>query len=479
MTSKGVDYYFINSSTSGLNVQATNTNGSWALSPFSVGASPMITKGNCQIILKFPYVPPSGTFTFATTTQPPLSFTESINALTGNTSGPLDTMINTPSVTGNDFAFSYGMFDAGTGSGTGLTNQDQIYAYLTPSQSRWMGALAATNPSVNDAPFASFVLPGAHDVGTFDLSAVNILCGSAAGIAALVAAFLWWIPGASIVAGLGAAQLKGVIVGEAVTQKDDIAKMLDLGCRYFDFRPGYAPAPIRTILSDIYHIHNVIPGQSLDAFFQDVLSWLMQNPSEIVVVSLGTAGFYDHQTMDPTADTLRSKFAAAQQSTGSTSIQIGAAADLQTSYAALIQANKRLFFLNQPSVGWYPANKYDSYTDAYETTDPQVIIAALKAMTKSGQQGNDYTVLQLQATATGQNVVNNVIALADSMSNAYEPLMSTKPIMDWNTYPWLLANVGALSNDQLLVLLNDFVDNALAGCVASALTAQRCANPSP
>lgn len=474
-TSKGVDYYFINSSQFDLNAEAKNTDGGASLKSIAIGPSPTITSGNCQITWEFPYVDPYGSFKFwTTTTNPAQSFDESINAVTGNTSGPLDNMMKTPSVIRSDFALSYGMFDAGTGSGTGLTNQDQIYAYLTAPQKGWMGTLAAENPQVNTAPLASFVLPGAHDAGTFDLAQVDTLCSTADGILALGAVLLSWFPGASILASLAAIKLKGVIVGEAVTQKDNIGTMLDLGCRYFDFRPGYAPSELQGILPDVYHIHNVIPGQALDAFFHNVLSWLMSNPTEIVVVSLGTAGFHDHSTMDPTSETLQAKFTAAQQATGASAIQIGSSDNLKTSYADLIAGNKRIFFLNEPSLKWYPAKKYDSYTDAYQTTDSKVIIAALQAMTQSGQVGSDYTVLQLQMTATGQNEVENVLALADSLSNAYEPLMSTKPMIDSNTYPWLLKHVGALSDDNLLILLNDFVDNALAGCVASVLTLQRC-----
>lgn len=472
VTGKGIDYYFVNSSSFDLHAQAENTDGSWALTPMSTGCVPLMNKGNVQINWRGLHAP-YGSFSFSTTTYPPQHFKQSINVVTGNTSGPLDILMNTPSIVGADSALSYGMFDAGTGKGTGLTNQDQIYAYLTGPQRGWMGALASANPDVRQAPFASFVLPGAHDAGMFDLTQVDILCLSADGIAALIKAFLDWIPGASQVASLAAVQLRGVVIGEAFTQKDNIAVMLDLGCRYFDFRPGYAPSPIRKILGDLYHIHNVIPGQKLDTFFKDILTWLLANPTEIVVISLGTDGFNDHATMDPSADALRTGFAAAQQAVGAASIQIGSAADLSTSYANLIAANKRLFFLNQPSLGWYPATKYDSYKDTYQTTDPQVIIDALKAMTKA-EQTEDYTVLQLQATATGKNSVANAIALADSMSAAYAPLMSTKPMMDSNTYPWLLENAGDLSPTNLLVLLNDFVDNALAGCVASVLTARRC-----
>jgi len=478
MASKGVDYYFVNTSSHTLSASATNTNGSYALSPITVTStsSQLMTTENCQITWEFPYIDPYGGFSFSTNTTPSKSVTESINAVTGNTSGPLESMMDTPSLIGSDFCLSYGFFDAGTGSGTGLTNQDQIYVYLTPSQKNWMGTLAAANPSVNNAPLASFVLPGAHDAGTYDLTQVNTLCATTAGVAALASTILSWIPGATIVLGLAALQLKGVVVGEAVTQKDNAVTMLDLGCRYFDFRPGYAPSEIKTIVPDLYHIHNVVPGKTYQGFLQDVMTWLIANPSEIVVVSLGTAGFYDHSTMDPSTATLQTEFLEAQQAAGATSLQIGSASDLQTSYSSLIAANKRLFFLNQPGLNWFPAKKYDSYNDDdYSTTDPSKIIKALKAMTKSGQENVDYTVLQLQATATNQNVVHNVIALADSMSNAYEPLMSTKPHMDSCTYPWLLDNVVAnLSHDNLLVLLNDFVDNALAGSMASDLTLQRC-----
>jgi hypothetical protein len=478
MTSKGVDYYFVNTSSHTLSASAKNTDGSYALPPISVTSPPLMTKGNCQITWEFPYIDPYGGVSFKTNTTPSKSVTESINAVTGNTSGPLANMMDTPSLIGSDFSLSYGFFDAGSGSGTGLTNQDQLYAYLTPLQKNWMGTLAAANPSVNNAPLASFVLPGAHDAGTYDLTQVNTLCATAAGVEALASVILSWIPGANIVLTLAALQLKGVVVGEAVTQKDNTATMLDLGCRYFDFRPGYVPSAIKKILPDLYHIHTVIPGKTYQSFLQEVMTWLIANPTEIVVVSLGTSGFSDHSTMDPSTATLQAEFLAAQQAAGASSLQIGSASDLQTSYKSLIAANKRLFFLNTPGLNWFPANKYDSYNDDdYATTDPSQIIKALKAMTKSGQKNADYTVLQLQATATNQNVVHNVVALADSMSNAYEPLMSTKPHMDSCTYPWLLDNVVSnLSHDNLLVLLNDFVDNALAGSIASDLTLRRCAS---
>ncbi|MEO9901887.1 MULTISPECIES: hypothetical protein [Alphaproteobacteria] len=476
MVKKDFDYYFINSSPYTLEAQAENADGSYALSAISVPSTPLITEGSCEITFETHLTHSSGDFQFRTDTLPPHDFRESINPLTKATSGPLEDMMQTPSVIGSDFSLSYGMFDAGSESGTGLTGNDQIYAYLTPSQQNWMGTLAAAHSDVRDAPFASFALPGAHDAGTFDLAQVDKLLSDAAAHKALTEAVTSGFSEAGDLTQWIGKKLKHVIVGEAVTQKDNVSTMLDLGCRYFDFRPGHVLGPFRSILPDLYHIHTLIPGQTYKGFIKDVLTWLLANPTEIVAVHLSTSGFLAHSTMDPTTEELKSQFMEVQQTMGAASIQIGSAADLQTSYSDLVKSNRRLFFLNQPSLNWFPATSYGSYNSSYETTDPQIILNALGAMTESGQSGKDFAVLSLQATATGQNKINNVIALLRSLSKADSPLMSTKPMMDCNTYPWLLDNVCNLRNDNLLALPNDFVDNALAGSIASVLTLQRCSH---
>ncbi len=83
-------------------------------------------------------------------------------------------------------------------------------------------------------------------------------------------------------------------------------------------------------------------------------------------------------------------------------------------------------------------------------------------MNAAGQKGHDYyTVLQMQGTATSAGKA--VIAAAvTSLSDASSPLLSTKGRFDAVTNPWLLENVPRnLSNDQLVVLLNDFADNCM------------------
>jgi hypothetical protein len=181
--------------------------------------------------------------------------------------------------------------------------------------------------------------------------------------------------------------------------------MLNLGCRYFDFRPGYAPSQISSFATGIYHEHTVLPGYPFQNFLTDVLNWLIQNSTEIVVIGANNQGF-EQSNMTPSEQVLENILAQVQQATNS-SIVIGTAKDLNTSYGSLLEANKRLIFLNQ--IGdWYPAKKYDSYSDsAYATTKPQSIIGALNQITSAEQVGSDYTILQLQgtATATGKTVI--------------------------------------------------------------------------
>lgn len=466
MPSKGVSYYFVVNDTSG-SIQATAFNNGSTSPDFSqvFTSSPGFQTGNVQINLQASFSL-YGSFNWSTSTTPVVAGNAIIDPFTGNMGGGnLQNMMVTQSVLGPNFAVSYGFYDSGPGYGD-LTNQDQAYAYLTPPVNNWMGQLASQYSQVSSAPFYQFALPGAHDAGTFDLTTVKALLANAEA----AGAFLGLLDGALGAAlTLLASQAQTAITNLAVTQKDNILTMLNLGCRYFDFRPGYAPSQISSFAPGIYHEHSVIPGYPFQSFLSDLLSWLAENPSEIVVVGANNQGF-SQSGMTPPDSALAGILSAAQAATNS-SIAIGTASDLSSSYGALLAANKRLIFLNQIG-NWYPAAKCDSYSPAYATVDPQAIIGALSQISSDKQSGTDYTVLQLQgtATATGAKVI---ASCAVSQSDASSPLMSTKPLFDSNTYPWLLANVNTrLSNDYLVVFLNDFVDNALAQR-AVAVTKQR------
>jgi hypothetical protein len=371
---------------------------------------------------------------------------------------PTEMMRTTSKFSAKDnWAYSYGFYDSGAGIGE-LTNHDQCYVYVTPDVSNWMGDLtkgdAAASKSLAAARFSTFVLPGSHDAGTYDLTIVKKFAHDAA--------FLGLIRGLT---GLAITKVLEpfaveIVQNFSVTQKDDVKTQLDMGARYFDFRPGYCA--LRSISDSLFHQHGPIPGVSYDTFLKDLFVWLVAHPSEIAVLCIGFAGFSD-ASMKPTYQTLDATLKKAQKAANADSIIVTNHHDLNASYSDLIKYRKRLFVIYAPETGApQTAKKYDCYNgDTYATTNPQNIITALNTMKKSGQAGYDYTVLQLQGTASlaGGGAVGTVVNTSKSGS----PLMSTKPTFDSQTYPWLIANARQkLGDAQLIVCLNDFVDNALA-----------------
>ncbi len=249
--------------------------------------------------------------------------------------------------------------------------------------------------------------------------------------------------------------IERVIINLAITQKDTITNMLNLGTRYFDFRPGYN-AKIQGISvasgDGLYHQHNMIPGMAYTDFLRETVTWLKAHPGEIVVVSLGFAGFYDN-AMKPTADTLKQAIDAALSGSG---ITYGGPSDTSTSYNDLIKANKRLLFLNN-GVGFNDASKYDSYSDsAYATLTPDPILNQLKHMQTTPPRGDAYTVLQLQGTASGVSALWP--GLAACTSDATSPLLMTKAYFDCTTYSWAEQNLAKFNSAFPVVILNDFVD---------------------
>jgi hypothetical protein len=376
-----------------------------------------------------------------------------INPLTGNMDdggGGLTVMLETPSIITDDYTVCYGFYDAGSGVGDSLTDQDQSYVYFTKNYSNWMKLLVAEVSGAGDKPFTTWALPGVHDAGMFDPTEFISLLSNAD----------WFdlLPVLAIPITLSESEATRAIINLAFTQKDNIATMLEIGIRYFDFRPGYN-ADIGS--ADLYHQHNVIPGYPYASFLSDVAAFLAANPSEIVVVSANNQGFYtaDAAAMTPTVEVIGDYLATALK--GQT-LTTGDVTDLASSYNTLIQENKRLIFLNQLGNTGDPT-KYDSYTldpTAYITTDVTTIIGALNQMNSAGQAAYDYTVLQVQGTA--QATSGAAESAIFTLSDASSPLMSTKANFDNSTYPWLMANVANnFLTSQLIVYLNDFGDNAL------------------
>lgn len=391
---------------------------------------------------------------------------------TGNLgSTNLGSLLGQRSLLGEGWGLSYGFYDAGPGFGS-LTNQDQSYVYLTTSKVNWMADLVrGAGASVGDKPFSAFVLPGAHDAGMFDPTCAAGLVKNAAFLALLAPVIGWTVAALSL---LAPSVILRALINLSFTQKDNVTGMLNMGVRYFDYRPGYSV--LGGYPAGIYHQHNFVPGYPYDAFLRDVLAWLSAHPGEIVVVSANFQGLAS-DSMKPTVDVLNATLAAARQATGTTgSIVPGDRSDLGRSYNQLLAARKRLIFLNQVGAA-NDASKYDSYSDAYQTTDVQVILDALNGMDRNRQGSYDYTVLQLQGTATGTG--GGIFASIATQSDATSPLMSTKPGFDNRTYPWVEQNVvPRFRADKLMVLLNDFADNVMAAN-ASTLTYQRAKSLPP
>lgn len=387
------------------------------------------------------------------------SKTNQISSLTGNLEGgDMTDMMNMPSIVGNigsqGYAVSFGFYDAGPGVG-GLTNQDQCYAYLTDSYESWMDGLVRAFPAAGAKPFHQFFLPGVHDAGMNTMNSANAILDSTSAVA-VKAALIVMFPVVGTFAAFNAAT---AIRNLAITQKDSFTAMLNLGIRYFDFRPGYLYSAFRGDNDNtLYHQHNLIPGALYQDFLHELLLWLKNHPSEIVVLDLNTQGFAEDD-MKPSQTDLNNAMQAAFSTAGlsESDLVVGGLADVSQTYQQLLDSKKRLIVLDQIYGG---VTKYDSYQDgAYGTLTPGPILGALGAMNRTDQAQYDFTVLQIQGTATN---VDGVIAPAVvSQSNTSSPLMSTKANFDNQTLPWLLANVNNnLSNEYLTVVLNDFGDNA-------------------
>ncbi len=401
---------------------------------------------------------------------------ELISSLTGNIEGgTMGYMMNTPSTVAPNFALSYGFYDSGSADGTPLTNQDQFYCYLSDNYSNWMGDLAAAfSTTVNGSTLNQFALPGAHDSGMCTMSTSLDILASPYG-AALISS-LMIVPGVGeAVSVIAASQAPFAIQNLAITQKDSITTMLNLGIRYFDFRPGTLYGPLAGYSPGVrYHEHAVIPGYPYIQFLEDVLNWLAAHPGEIVVVSANVQG------MDgplPSPSDLTNDLAAAFKNVNLTpEINIGNWTFLTQTYKELIASNTRLIFLNQivnNSSDPFYAPKNDSYFASganYNSTGYAGIITAFQNTPASGN--GVYTVLQMQGTATGASWTVIATAIATT-SHAYSPLMSTKPNNDTQTNQWLQKNVANnFAKDQLIVFLNDFADNCMTS-TAIVCTKQR------
>ena len=461
MLTKGIDYYaFLDIDNFGVTFSASG------LAPVSYSAHSSMRKGNFQLVRgKFEWRAAKGNEVLNK------GFAE-INYLTGNLlRSNLNNMMFTQSIVTPNYVLSYGFYDCGMrADGSCLTNQDQAYVYLTGNYSEWMKDLAKEQPEFLDRPLNVLALPGAHNSGTFETANFKQLLKNdefSKKVRSDLKSSLDKKPKNIITNYAISNSLERVVINLACTQKDNISTMLDLGIRYFDFRPGYCYGGFKNLprfRNEIFHQRGFIPGYSFYNFLCDVFRWLAAHPTEIVVVNLNFQGF-EEASMKPGNADLMALVLAAQLNTNTRDISIGSKDDLNVKIRLLLNENKRLIFLNQVNAA-SDAQKYDSYDERiYATIRVKNILSALDRMQSHPPKGEAYTVLQLQGTPTADLMACSTSILdATSLgsSDAMSPLMSTKAIFDNSIYPWLANNVPKkFSPNSLLVFINDFIDNAL------------------
>lgn len=413
---------------------------------------------------------------------------QSMSPLTGavgnSSTDDLWNMLNTPSqiVQGNNasFAISYGFYQAGIG------DQHQFYIYVTDVYTTWMSDLMSLytkhNPNT-PIPFCSFILPGAHDSGMCNNSYVSNLTSASQNFQSICNNY-----GLPINDSIFTTQLVlQSITNFAFTQKDTITMMLNLGIRFFDFRPGFNYVSTDNTISGIYHQHNCIPGYSFVSFLTEIIDWLntTTNEGEIVVVYLNYNGFAS-DSMQPAG--ILEDFFNPTNPNGITSLlaggnlQIGGASCLGNSYQSLKALNTRLIFVNNlvnTNIPIFPNTSYlDSYTDAaYETNEVEPIINQLTITINTAKTSQNINVLlQLQGTIIG-TLSGKINAVSYSASSS--PLMSTKPGYDLLTYSFLeqqsqSGSFGLLPsnpNNNFYACINDYADNALvSNCINMTTT---------
>ncbi|GAA6017840.1 hypothetical protein JCM10207_003471 [Rhodosporidiobolus poonsookiae] len=406
-----------------------------------------------------------------------LDKTVKVNPLHGSAVGlGVVSTLETPVVfhDAHGLAISYGFFDSG------MLRAKEMYIYAARKNTTWLADLVEEDPRVLEVPFEKLALAGAHDagmLGSIDPQLLHFLHrgdGDDLPAVALALPFVRFLLGLLESFGMGAERMLSNL---SMTQKDSIRAQLEMGIRFFDFRPGYSLYDIvDEVKGPLRHQHAIVPGVSYEFFLIDVLAFLADNPGEIVVVELKDDGFpFRTDTFDPSSPTplkptaismvptvpeLAAALAGAKASSplAAREINVGGAADLRRTVGELLRENRRLVIVDRVHEAerreeerWERWERADSYThEAYDTDDPLKVLAALNvahsdaAIRAAQKRGPSSTIYQLQATPTAQ--IWSDIGASLTYSDASSLLVWSKARMDRVT---------------LLRRADDFVDPAL------------------
>lgn len=399
-------------------------------------------------------------------------FTGTVEPVTGLLfSSDFGHQMKTPSIITDDYVINYGFYDAGPGY-VELPDRNQAYIYVGDNHSNWMGDMLEKFKD-KEVLISDLVLPGSHDAGMcvdIPTSVSLLLRGMIAGAGLLVGAIVPIVGTLLSPLLFGAAVVyspKRISRNQAVTQKESIKTQLEIGSRYFDFRPGYnlfsgegeisktiknlilgfakkvtkdiSDGDIKSLSEDlvntlekmdfsecpISHQHAVIPGVLLSTMIEEATDFLATHPNEIVIVNIRFNGIM-FDSMKPSYDVineeidkhLKGNIKKVNVITNKEKDEYSLPQDY-TSWAefskcdvnTLIQENKRLILVYDPDMN-------SSYDDDQYHADKMInqMKDTMKNLenpteTKTGKKIDPniaLTNLELQGTYSGY-VFNNVL----------------------------------------------------------------------
>ncbi|MEL7250741.1 MAG: hypothetical protein AAFO03_20095 [Bacteroidota bacterium] len=394
-------------------------------------------------------------------------------------------------IIGEDYCLNFGLYDADSGTKfsydwkhnsflkkSNLPNAHQLYISFTHKQDNWQQKLfdECSKPIIEKLKPKNLFFPGSHDAGMH--------C---------------YIPSVAI-------------TNIANTQINDVSTQLEMGARYFDFRPGrlkanwqqilkedvramqqdepfwkrmlkswpgyqlYAFAAlaskysaykiIETLAKDEYqHIHSFIPGETYRSFLAGIFEFLNKNEKEIVIIELSSSGFLSNLVDRPTPGELQHMLNSVAQY----GIGVVDESGLDEPVESLIDQNKRVIILDrvrQEHADQETKKKLrfvESYSGYYETTDaeriPQAIRRRINNLPIEHVKTADavYIAMQITPTATSGGIQRSVKG-----SNIFtSPLRATKAQGDYLGYDFLTKDLlNDHANEAVVLAGNDFYDNA-------------------
>lgn len=413
-----------------------------------------------------------------------------VNAVTGlATGGTMDSIASTPSIFAwvdpegtlpkrREVVVTYGFYESGPAGQDILPKRHQCYIAVSPAGSRWMEDLVPPGSWQENRRFRRLVLPSAHDAGMNSMASSTKLLNKMGGavVGTLVHDNRIMAEIADAVSGPAIALIApNIIFSLAMTQKDSLDAMLRIGARYFEFRPAYCHAAVRsamqkgggkdTLPDRLYFQHGAIPGMGYDVFLADVVAFLLAHQQEIVVVQLRWDGV-PAECAKPSDQDKREYLAKALEKAGDRLV-VGNENDLRNATIAELRRDKKRLIMMES------VDSLSTYTDEGNATlDGQSIIDAFpRVLTENNYRGKAFINIQCQATAT--NIPKAVAFSVLEAGTTSSCILATKAICDSKTLPWCRDNVLATCGfDTLVVMMNDFIDGATAD-VAYQLSKQR------